>query len=85
MEIEKIDFNFSVCKVKDYSLVDVEQEFCFIGRTDEEKSLVCITENVPQTKLYICSNYISNIFFLFRTFVCIIIISRVAYHIITTK
>ncbi len=45
MEIEKIDFNFSVCKVKDYSLVDVEQEFCFIGGTDEEKSLVCIMEN----------------------------------------
>ncbi len=51
MEIEKIDFNFSVCKVKDYSLVDVEQEFCFIGRTDEEKSLVCITENVPQNTM----------------------------------
>ena len=48
MEIETIDYNFSVCKVKDYSLVDVEREFCFIGRTDEEKSLVCITENVPQ-------------------------------------
>lgn len=51
MEIEKIDFNFSVCKVKDYSLVDVEQGFCFIGRTDEEKSLVCITENVPQNTM----------------------------------
>lgn len=51
MEIEKIDFSFSVCKVKDYSLVDVEQGFCFIGRTDEEKSLVCITENVPQNTM----------------------------------
>lgn len=51
MKIEKIDYNFSVCKVKDYSLVDVEQEFCFIGRTDEEKSLVCITENVPQSTM----------------------------------
>lgn len=51
MKVEKIDFNFSVCKVKDYSLVDVEQEFCFIGRTDEEKSLVCRTENVPQNTM----------------------------------
>ncbi|WP_373218696.1 ACT domain-containing protein [Ruminococcus sp. 5_1_39BFAA] len=51
MEIETIDYNFSVCKVKDYSLVDVEREFCFIGRTDEEKSLVCITENVPQNTM----------------------------------
>jgi hypothetical protein len=48
MEIKKIDFDFSVCKVEDYSQVDMEQEFCFIGKTDEEKSLVCLTENVPQ-------------------------------------
>ncbi len=48
MEIKKIDFDFSVCKVEDYSQVDLEQEFCFIGKTDEEKSLVCLTENVPQ-------------------------------------
>lgn len=51
MEIKKIDYNFSVCKVKDYSLVNVEQEFCFIGKTDVEKSLVCITENVPQNTM----------------------------------
>ena len=24
------------------------QEFCFVGKTDEELSLVCITENVPE-------------------------------------
>ena len=48
MEIKKIDFDFSVCKVEDYSQVDLEQKFCFIGKTDEEKSLVCLTENVPQ-------------------------------------
>ncbi len=48
MEIKKIDFDFSVCKVEDYSQVNLEQEFCFIGKTDDEKSLVCLTENVPQ-------------------------------------
>lgn len=47
MEIKKIEYNFSVCKVKDFSIVDLESEYCFIGKTDEEKSLVCITENVP--------------------------------------
>lgn len=51
MEIKKIDCDFSVCKVRDYSLVNPEQEFCFIGKTDEEKSLVCITENVPQNTI----------------------------------
>ena len=47
MEIKKIDCDFSVCKVKDYSLVKLDSEYCFIGKTDEEKSLVCITEDVP--------------------------------------
>lgn len=48
MEIKKIDYDFTVCKVKDFSLVDLTDEFCFIGKTDEENSLVCITEKVPE-------------------------------------
>ena len=39
---------FSVCKVKDYSQVDIESPFVFTGSTDEEKSLVCPTTLVPQ-------------------------------------
>lgn len=47
MEIKKIDHEFSVCKVTDYSQVDLDEEYVFTGRTDEEKSLVCITDDVP--------------------------------------
>ncbi len=47
MKIKKIAHDFSVCKVKDYSQTDLDAEFCFIGKTDEEKSLVCLTQNVP--------------------------------------
>ena len=47
MEIKKIDHNFSVCQVEDYSLVNSNSEYSFIGKTDEEKSLVCITDEVP--------------------------------------
>lgn len=47
MEIKRIEYNFSVCKVADYSLVKLDSEYSFIGKTDEEKSLVCITEDVP--------------------------------------
>ncbi|MCH5212509.1 MAG: ACT domain-containing protein [Oscillospiraceae bacterium] len=47
MEIKKLDYDFSVCKVKDYSKVNFDSEYYFIGKTDEEYSLVCITENVP--------------------------------------
>ncbi len=48
MEIKKIEHAFSVCKVPDFSQVDLEKEYCFTGTTDEEKSLVCLTENVPE-------------------------------------
>ena len=47
MEIKKIDYEFSVCKVADYSLLDMSTEFTFTGITDEEKSLVCRTSDVP--------------------------------------
>ena len=47
MEIKKLDYSFSVCKVKDYSEVNFDSGYYFMGRTDEEYSLVCITDNVP--------------------------------------
>lgn len=48
MEIKKIYQDFSVCQVKDYSLTNLDSEYSFIGKTDEEKSLVCITSEVPE-------------------------------------
>ena len=48
MEIKRLDHSFTVCKVQDYSLVCLEDEYCFIGKTDEENSLVCISEKVPE-------------------------------------
>ena len=48
MEIKRLDNSFTVCKVQDYSLVSLEDEYCFVGKTDEENSLVCITEKVPE-------------------------------------
>lgn len=47
MEIKKIHQDFSVCKVMDYSLVNLNAKYSFIGKTDEEKSLVCVTSDVP--------------------------------------
>lgn len=51
MIIEKIDKEFSVCKVIDYSEVDLTDEYCFIGKTDEENSLVCLLESTPQNTI----------------------------------
>ena len=47
MQIKKIHQDFSVCQVKDYSFVNLNSEYCFIEKTDEENSLVCITSEVP--------------------------------------
>lgn len=47
MEIKKLNQDFSVCQMKDYSLTNLDSEYCFIGKTDEEKSLVCLTREVP--------------------------------------
>lgn len=47
MEIKIIKQDFSVCKIKDLSKVDYTDEIYFIGKTDEELSLVCSTKLVP--------------------------------------
>lgn len=47
MKIRKIEYDFSVCKVTNYSQTDLNHKYCFIGKTEEENSLVCMTEHVP--------------------------------------
>lgn len=51
MEIERIDYDFSICKVPDFSQVKFDAQYCFIGKTDEEKSLVCLTDDVPENAI----------------------------------
>lgn len=48
MEIKRYNQRMSVCKVIDYREIDLNDEFVFIGKTDDELSLVCCTEKVPQ-------------------------------------
>ena len=47
MKLKVIDAGLTVCKVEDYSQVDLSRPFCFIGKTDEENSLVCSVTDVP--------------------------------------
>lgn len=47
MKIKVIEYSFTVCKIKNISNVDFNDEFYFVGKTDEELSLVCRTEKVP--------------------------------------
>jgi len=45
--IKKLDIDFTVCKVSDFSRVDFSRPFIFIAGTDEECSVVCETEYMP--------------------------------------
>ena len=47
MELERIDCKLTVCKVTEVSSINLESDFYFIGKTDEEVSLVCKTEDTP--------------------------------------
>ena len=47
VELKKIPYKLTVCKVADISAVDINADFYFIGKTDEELSLVCRTEDTP--------------------------------------
>jgi hypothetical protein len=48
MILEVLQPRFSVCKISDYSGIDLMQPFCFTGTTDEENSLVCPEAFVPE-------------------------------------
>lgn len=51
MKIEKLSPVFSICKLQDFSLVNLETPYYFLACTDEEKSLVCPCEYVPENVL----------------------------------
>ena len=51
MELKKLNYDITVCKVASELDIDLNKEFYFIGKTDEECSLVCVTEDTPANTL----------------------------------
>ena len=47
MQLKKLPYDLTVCKVASLADVDLDGEFFFLGKTDEELSLVCRTEDTP--------------------------------------
>jgi len=47
MELTKIPYEFTVCKLSSAETIDLSDDFCFVGKTDEEISLVCKSDRVP--------------------------------------
>lgn len=48
MELKPLDYQLTVCKVGSLRDISLDDDFFFIGKTDEELSLVCHTEHAPQ-------------------------------------
>ncbi len=51
MNLKRISAEFSVCKLSgpaEIGTLDITSGFWFLGKTDEELSLVCETSSVPQ-------------------------------------
>ena len=48
MKLKKLDYDLTICKVKSVDDIDLSKEFYFIGKTEGELSLVCITGNTPE-------------------------------------
>ena len=51
MELKKLPDALTVCKLARPEDADVSKELFFLGRTDEEISLVCRTEDTPENTL----------------------------------
>ena len=51
MDIKVIDKEFAVCKINDITEVNFNDKFCFVGKTDDELSLVCSSEFIPKNTI----------------------------------
>ena len=47
LQLKKLEYDLTVCKVVAATDIDLNKDFYFIGKTDEEISLVCKTEDTP--------------------------------------
>ena len=51
MELKKLPHELTVCKVDSMADIDLACDFFFVGKTDEEISLVCVTSDTPAQTL----------------------------------
>ena len=47
MELQKLECDFTVCKINDIAQIDFAREFIFLSKTDDEISLVCESAYTP--------------------------------------
>ena len=47
MKLKQLPYDFTVCQAASAEDIDLDKEFCFAAKTDEELSLVCKTADTP--------------------------------------
>lgn len=53
MRLKVLEEEFAICKLRDLESLDLNQEICFLAKTDEEISFICTVDHIPKT----CLNY----------------------------
>lgn len=48
MKLKRLLYDFTVCQMANIEDIDLDKEFFFIAKTDEELSLVCKTADTPK-------------------------------------
>ena len=48
MKLKTLPYDLTVCKLPSAAGIDLSADFFFLGKTDEEISLVCRTEQAPE-------------------------------------
>lgn len=48
MELKRLDYDFTICKVASVADLDLKRDSFFIAKTNEEISLVCLTADAPE-------------------------------------
>ena len=51
MELKRLEYDLTICKVSSLDDINMDAGFYFIGKTDEEVSLVCKTKDAPKNTI----------------------------------
>ena len=57
MELQKIKYDFTICKVENTRHIDFTREFMFLHKTPDEISLVCESDYVPSNVITAVSGW----------------------------
>ena len=60
--LNKLERLLTVCKVKNIDDIDLSKEFYFIGKTDEEISFMCETNDVPENTIEREDGWVVSVF-----------------------